>query len=867
MTPMLRQYYDLKSQCPGFILFFRMGDFYELFGEDAEIVAPRLQIVLTARESGSTEKTPFCGVPHHSARNYWIKLLQHGFKIAVADQVEDPSTAKGLVRREITKYLTPGCNDDIESLDESRANYLCTIVEDPKSKQWCVVAADISTGDLRFGVHPHFHDISQELLALAPSEILVRSFARERLVKWSQEQLSEPKPMITILSESALRQSCEQFSSEDIANKELVLSVVNATLSHLSSLHFQVDRFTDLKPLRMPVEMDLNPVCIRDLEIFLSARRQNTEGSLFREINRCKTSIGQRLLQSWFLKPLVEPSLIKSRHDRVEILVNQSTLHDELRAELSNISDLKRLTTRILTKNISASELFSIWKSIRSSQRCAAYRKLLGAFGEKFDQQIQDCLGLAEVLECALISCDSSQTRVDTNPGQGSVFKQSYDSELANLIRIAQNGQSAVDDYESHLKTQTGIGSLKIREHKTFGLLVEVTKTHLSKVPDFFIRKQTMVNCERFLTEELVELDHSLRNASSLADEREKKLFAQLVDSCVGYKTQLHSLADTLAELDVIQSFATRAREGRFCKSTLSKRRTLKIKAGRHPVVERFVGQRSYTSNDLNLSEGTNTILITGPNMAGKSTLMRQTAIIALLNQMGSFVPAEEAELPIFDQIFTRIGASDDLSQGQSTFMVEMVESAFITRKATKNSLVIIDEVGRGTSTQDGVAIASAILEFLSSKTKSFNLFATHFHELIPFAQNISGIQFLQTEVSRINDELVFTHRLVPGHCASSFGIDVAKLAGIPKAVIDTAKGLMDYRELKLDRTAPSDAAPITRESQEKQGDPRLALVASKLNQLRLNRTTPIQALNTLFELQALLNAEEQPELFLGHPN
>ncbi len=884
LTPMVRQFYEIKATAPDAILFFRMGDFYEIFGDDAEQVAPLLDLVLTSRERGDKTKLPFCGVPHHSARAYWLKLLKMGYRVAIADQLEDPAEAKGLVKRGIVQIMTPGCIEDLEGLEADQANYLTGLYEVPEDRSWILAALDTSTGEFRLGRIDRA-DLVPWVERLAPKEFVLRRFMQDEIQERLKSFCSTQKLSFGHLPEAVLRDAHEQkqllkdhFAVTSLAElpcghvpggEELVA----ALLLYLQSLKSSTKQFLTIQPLAMHDRMLLDETVRRDLELFETVRRREAEGSLFKEINATKTPMGARLLRYDLGHPFLTREAICERQDAVTLLLDEARdILNDIQTLLKSCADIDRLTTRVLSGRAHPADLLMIRRSLHASFQLEHMIGKISLMKSPLLAALVGNLGagkkIAHFLDRALQDDPAAL-------GSLQIFRESYDATFDHMRELSQHGQEQIDAYEQKLRQETGINSLKIKEHKTYGLLIEITKSNLSKVPAGFLRRQTMVNNERFVTMELEELGESLASATEQAVNRELELFQQLLQEVGAQQQILRDVAGSLALLDVLQSFAHKAHKDRYVRPELAKNGELYLKSCRHPVVERWVGQHAFMPNDVELSKKRKQLLITGPNMAGKSTVMRQTALAALLHQIGSFVPASQASMPLFDRIFTRVGAADDLSRGQSTFMVEMAEAASILRQATDKSLVILDEVGRGTSTQDGLAIAASILDYISKQVRCYALFATHYHELVPFSRSLHSVKVAQVEVLDEKTSIRFTHRLVDGASGSSFGVEVAKLAGIPEPVIQAAnhflrepESLMLGGEKKSAKALPLAPAPLEAAFAEQEAlvskrvDHAIQTVLERLERVNILRTTPMQALAILDEIKGHLEQRATETLF-----
>jgi DNA mismatch repair protein MutS len=909
LTPMLRQYYEIKQSVGDAILFFRMGDFFEIFGDDAETIAPKLDIVLTAREKGDQTKIPFCGVPHHSAKGYWLKLVKLGYKVAICEQLEDASTTKGLVKRGVTRIYTPGSIDELEGLEHDQPNYLMAWMDVPGVETEVLAVIDVSTGEFKLG-NIESGQLLQYVRLFKPAELLIRRFAIEHVKRMLQTWTRENTLCIDQLPEAPLKDETNQrqvlkdlFAAPELSAQPCGSVVggaqlVAALMARFNDLQSSTKQFLRIDRLEETDAVSLSETVIRDLEIFETSRRRTSDGSLARIIDRTLSPMGARILRYSLANPLVKKEAITARHTAVEELLRagEETLQ-KLRLELKNTADLARLSTRILSGSASPHELAQVRSALCKANSLSPVLATLAGEDSALMTISQNLVAVPEVLAIlgeALLDLPDS-----LGHGAG-VFQHGYDQFLDEKNKLANEGQQRVTAYENDLRDRTGIASLKIKSHKSFGLLIEVTKTNINRVPPDFIRRQTMTNGERYTTMELKDLDDALASARDQAIQREFMLYGELLRKLAPYRDGLMSVAKAIGQMDMLQSFAWLAFKENYVRPAIStSSRRLILKACRHPVVEKFVGRHEFVANDIFLNEKKSQMLITGPNMAGKSTVMRQTAIAAILCQTGAFVPAFEAEMPIFDRIFTRVGASDDLSRGQSTFMVEMSEAAEILRKATGKSLVILDEVGRGTSTTDGLAIAASIMNDLSDRIKCFTMFATHYHELVPMMAQYPNIITAKTEVVEKTDGIVFTHRLVAGASASSFGIEVARLAGVPGHVLELAKGYLEKIEQtsntpdvlsqsslshragasKVGTTSLETSKQLSKvqrglfnlpsEEENQDSGQELSLAGAGLQKLitrlegvRIHKTTPLQALNILNELKSLLTPVEQKALF-----
>ena len=845
MTPMLQQYFALKKKCGDAVLFFRMGDFYEVFGEDAVTVAPLLNILLTNRNRN--EKMPFCGVPHHSYRPHCRKLIEHGFKVAIAEQVTHPTAAgEGIIGREIVRIITPGLHNDLDGLDDDKPNYLASLYEDPQTRHWSVLLADVSTGELRLGTLSDAQQVFDFACKNAPREILARAFQHQKI----KENLPATAVLLSPLPEIVVsdNQQCEQILLEAFAPSMLAPIAEDTTARvnlaaftlYLQQNYCETDNFLHLKPLCDKQEMDLSANVIRDLELFITIQTRSTKGSLYNVVNNTLTPMGARLLRYALAHPLTARRPLQARQAAVdELFARGYQALQDLRKLLQVFPDLERLSNHVLNGNVQPAQLAAVLTALDKVSALTAQQGM-PALGKE-QQALED---VQQLLRAALLDRPARL-------GLGTeVFRSQYDRELGQCIELANSGEEKVSDYEQKLKDSSGIVSLKIKKHRQLGLVIEVSRAQVAKVPEDFVLRQSMVNCARYVTTELVELDNALNNALGQAMAREEVLYQQLLQKLRGYHQSLLRLSVAVAAFDLHQSHAFTAVKENWCRPQHGD--DIILQSCRHPVVEKLLGAHRFVPNDIELTCDMKTMLITGPNMGGKSTAMRQVALCAVLHQSGSYVPATSAVLPHFDHIFTRIGASDNITAGQSTFMVEMIETATILRASSARSLVIVDEIGRGTSTSDGLALAQAILEKLV-RLHCFCLFSTHFHELVPATAKLNGIRTMQTEVQK---DSMFTHRLIPGSCSNSFGIEVARQAGVPATVLQRATKLLQQNSDTLlpatNGYLPSATHPDSQ---------LLQLLARRFDKLNIYQTTPLQALNFVSDIKALFSRTSQQPL------
>ena len=838
LTPMMQQYFEIKNKNKDYLLFYRLGDFYELFFDDAKLVSRELDLTLTGRDCGQAERAPMCGVPYHSAEGYIAKLVQKGYKIAICEQLEDPKKAKGLVKRDIIRRVTPGTVVDASMLDESRNNFLACIYATHEDMGMCF--ADISTGVVYATDTEEWVDVYNELARFSPREILAggfaisyeefRSFVAERL----EEALVEPMEEECFDAEAAGERIRKYFHIEDFDAAGLrVMPFATRTLGGLLDYleKTQPASLAGLNDLRLYqqgqyMELDLN--ARRNLELCETMRTKEKKGTLLWVLDQTHTAMGSRLIRQWIEKPLYNPLHITRRQQAVSALcddvINRTALTDALR----KVFDMERLIGRIVYGTANCRDLRALASAISCLPEIHAHAS---AFEQSLLRELTGNIDLLEdvreLIEAAIVEEPPVLLR------DGGLIRSGYNEEIDTLRDLASGGKGKIAAIEQQEREKTGISKLKIGYNRVFGYYIEVSRSNSDAVPENYIRKQTLANCERYITDELKQLESTV----------------------LGAQERLSGL-----EYDVFCSLADVACDQNYICPIVDFSDKIEIHDGRHPVVEKMLKDSMFIPNDTLLDEGDNRIaIITGPNMAGKSTYMRQVALIAIMAQIGSFVPASSAHIGVVDRVFTRVGASDDLASGQSTFMVEMSEVADILNQATKSSLIILDEIGRGTSTYDGMSIARAVVEYIANKRRigARTLFATHYHELTALEDLIDGVKNYNIAVKKRGDDITFLRRIVRGGADDSYGIEVAKLAGVPNAVIRRAKAVLK----ELESTMPQiEIHPIEEQEEE---DDQMSFghmiatgVVARLCCLQMDVMTPIEALNALYELKRLAEQE-----------
>ncbi len=863
LTPMMQQYFEIKEQNRDCILFFRLGDFYEMFDEDARLASKELDLTLTSRDrskdkGADEERIPMCGIPYHASEGYIARLVSKGYKVAICEQTEDPALAKGLVRREIIRVVTPGSLTESSMLDEGRNNYFACLYGVGENCGVCF--CDISTGAFYATSVPMDDEtICSELGRFSPAEALVCGTAADRTAL--RQAMDE---RLRICVDDALPEGFDPAGCEPLLEKQFGKNISELGLSELPQtvcaagallLTLQQVQRADLRHVRALEYyrtgryMELDLTARRNLELTQTMRTQEKRGSLLWVLDRTKTAMGGRMLRSWLDRPLLQPRAIETRLQSVQELADATILRQELAEALSCVTDLERIMARIATGSANCRDLSALGTG------CAALPALCALIAPCASPMLAGIRAQLDPLDDLRILI--AEAVVDEPPftvREGGMFREGYNPELDELRRIMHGGRELLSGIETAEKEKTGIRNLKIGYNRVFGYYIEVSKGQIDLVPETYIRKQTLVNCERYITQELKELENTILTASDRATAMEYELFCALRERIAEAAPRVQGTAQAVAGLDVLQSLANVACKNNYCRPTVDSGMEISIEAGRHPVVEKMLTGSLFVPNDTTIgTPGNLAAIITGPNMAGKSTYMRQVALITLMAQVGSFVPAKSAHIGVTDRIFTRIGASDDLAAGQSTFMVEMAECAEILRHATSRSLLILDEIGRGTSTFDGMAIARAVLEYVADPKKlgARTLFATHYHELADIERQVPSVKNYNIAVKKRGDKMIFLRKIVPGATDDSFGVEVAMMAGIPDRVISRARQILRALEAgKSASPAPAQTAPT---DQIFLGDPKLEALRARLDSLSVETLTPIEALNILYEMKQQL--------------
>ncbi len=873
LSPMMQEYMNTKEQYKDCILFYRLGDFYEMFFEDAILASKELELTLTGKDCGLEERAPMCGVPHHAVEVYLNRLVGKGYKVAIGEQVEDPKMARGLVKREVIRVVTPGTNFNVSALDESKNNYLMCIVY--VDDMYGISVCDITTGDFYVTEVNSKRTLLDEINKFMPSEIICN-----QAFSVSGIDLEDIKQRLNISvfsldtwyfdDENAKKALLEHFKIHHLdglglGDFETGSVSAGALMQYLTETQKDaLVQLTTITPYVTGKYMILDTSTRRNLELAETLREKNKKGSLLWILDKTKTAMGARLLRSFLEQPLIDKAEITKRQEAVQTFVNSAIEREEIREYLNPVYDLERIISRIANKTANPRDLIAFKNSLSMLPHI---KRILDSFENpllnKINQDMDALLDITELIERAVLEEPPTQIK------EGGIIKEGYHEEVDKLRHAKTDGKGWLADLEAKERERTGVKTLKIKFNKNFGYCIEITNSYKNsfQMPEDYTRKQTLTNAERYITPELKEIEMMILGSEDKLYTLEYNLFCEVREKISGHIARIQKTAKAVAALDVFAALAYVAEKNRYVKPKMNEKGIIDIKGGRHPVVEQMLENDMFVSNDTYLNNGQNRItIITGPNMAGKSTYMRQSALIVLMAQIGSFVPADHANIGICDRIFTRVGASDDLASGQSTFMVEMTEVANILRNATSNSLVILDEIGRGTSTFDGLSIAWAVVEYISNPKLlgAKTLFATHYHELTELEGMINGVNNYCIAVKEQGDDIVFLRKIIKGGADKSYGIQVAKLAGVPDTVIERAKEIVvQLIDADISKSAREIAAQGIH-SRKKQTKPdelemsQMSLfdtvrdedIANEIKELDLGNMTPIDALNTLYKLQ-----------------
>ncbi len=861
LSPMMQNYLDKKAEYPDSILFYRLGDFYEMFYEDAILASRELEITLTGRACGMEEKAPMCGVPFHAAENYISRLIAKGYKVAICEQLEDAKEAKGIVKRDVVRVVTPGTVIENNMLDEKKNNYIMSIVK--KGIYYGISICDVSTGDFYATEiklpESNFEKLLDEYARFTPSEIVVNP-AMAACEKEISILKDRNNTFVTVRNDELFEENIDKIEDQykivdsfgkekNITNQLLAVASVNGILNYFEETQkMKLEHINTLKIYEVKKYMALDISARRNLELTERMRDKSKMGTLMWVLDKTSTSMGGRLLRRWINDPLLDIEEIKARNSAVKELKENLMLRGDITDILSKVYDIERLAGKISYGNANGRDLISLKNSLF---HIPALKQALAEANadllRKLYTNLDELADIAQLIEEAIV--DEPPISVK----EGGIIKLGYKEEIDEYKKASTEGKQWILNLEAQEREKSGIKNLKIGYTKVFGYYIEITKSFLSQTPENYIRKQTLTNAERFITQELKDMENKILGAEEKVVQYEYNEFVKIREQIARNIERLQKTANVIASVDVLTSLATVAENNQYVRPEMDDSGVIEIEAGRHPVVEKMIDSGSFVQNDTKLDKNNKRVaIITGPNMAGKSTYMRQVALICLMAQIGSFVPASRAHLGVVDKIFTRVGASDDLSMGQSTFMVEMAEVANILKDATENSLVVLDEIGRGTSTYDGLSIAWAVAEYIADKNKigCKTLFATHYHELVQLEEKIEGIKNYSIAVKEKGEDIIFLRKIIEGGTDESYGIHVAKLAGVPNDVVKRAnkilnsleKGDVKVKETKEDKKQVEGQIDLC--------NLQFADLAHELDKINLNELTPIEALNVLVKLK-----------------
>ena len=864
-SPMMQHYLQTKEKYKDCVLFYRLGDFYEMFFDDAVNVSRELELTLTGKDCGQDERAPMCGIPYHAAENYIAKLIEKGYKVAICEQLEDPKLAKGIVKRDVIKVVTPGTVVESSLLEEKKNNYIMAIYKE--GIYFGIAVCDISTGDFyatEIREENNFEKLLDEISRYNPSELVINKMMAD-----STEEIATIKQrfnsFISVIDafDSDYQKIDKEFELKDaggasltsLKTKLFAVSAINGLMYYIEDTQkAKMENLNQITIYSTTKYMSLDINARRNLELTERMRDKSKKGTLLWVLDKTDTSMGGRLLRRWLSDPLIDVPAINRRLEAVKELKERPMLRDDLSAALKNVYDIERLAGKISYGTANARDLVTLKNSVHQLPEIKNILK------ETKSEMLQGLCNSLDVLEDIYEIIE--EAIVDDPPmsvKEGGLIKKGYDETIDELLDATTNGRKWLAEIEAKEKQETGIKNLKIGYNKVFGYYIEVSKSFVKQVPERYIRKQTLTTGERFITEELKNMENQILGAQEKVVALEYDIFVKIRNTIEQSAKRLQSSASIVAKIDVLSSLAKVAEEMNYCMPVVDNSDVIDIKEGRHPVIEKMLPAGAFVQNDAYLDSNENRLsIITGPNMAGKSTYMRQVALITLMAQIGSFVPAREAHIGVVDKIFTRVGASDDLSMGESTFMVEMMEVSAILKNATNKSLVILDEIGRGTSTYDGLSIAWAVAEYISNKETcgAKTLFATHYHELVGLENKLDGVKNYHVAVKEKGEDVIFLRKILPGGTDESYGVHVARLAGVPKAVTKRANEILK----SLERKSIIKDAPKTKEEKAKSEGQmdlfnyKLAEIAHELDKVKLDEITPIDALNILSKMKENMN-------------
>ncbi len=873
-SPMMQHYLKTKEEYSDCILFYRLGDFYEMFFEDAITVSRELEITLTGKECGQPERAPMAGVPFHAAENYIARLISKGYKVAICEQMEDPKEVKGMVKREVVRVVTPGTVIESNLLEEKKNNYIMSIYK--AGIYYGLGICDVSTGDFyatKICENNNFSKLLDEISRYSPSEVIVNKMMFETQSEISkikdrfkvyislekEEYFSDETELLLqmykVIDDSKNCQITSREEMKEVDEKQLMVPAINALITYLTETQkTNLDHINTIKTYSITQYMSLDVNARRNLELTEKMRDKSKKGTLLWVLDKTSTSMGGRLLRRWINDPLVEVKEINKRLDSVEELKNSVVLKGDVIDSLKKVYDIERLAGKISYGNANGRDLISLKNSVR---QLPEIKQILSKTHSVFLTELYEELDILEDVYELIESSIVEEPPISVK--EGGIIKIGYDPEIDTLKKATTEGKTWIVEMEAKEREITGIKGLKVGFNKVFGYYIEVTKSNLGMVPDRYIRKQTLTNAERYVTEELKNLENQILGAEEKVINLEYKAFTEIRDAIEKQIQRIQKTSNIIAILDVLTSFATVAEDMNYVKPQVSNDGIIDIKEGRHPVIEKISQAGEFVPNDTYLDKAQNRLaIITGPNMAGKSTYMRQVALITLMAQIGSYVPASDARIGVVDKIFTRVGASDDLSMGQSTFMVEMMEVATILKEATSNSLVILDEIGRGTSTYDGLSIAWAVAEHIADKSLcgAKTLFATHYHELTELEEKIEGVKNYSIAVKEKGEDIIFLRKIVKGGTDESYGVHVARLAGVPQNVTKKANEILrtlERRNILNNKVIEKESKKVVA-GQVDMFNFKLAEVASEFDRIDVNQLTPIDALNTIVKMKEKLS-------------